>query len=196
MRQLPQSRTFELAGRVARQIGQMNDASRLCGARQAGPAPVGDTLRRGLADHQRDDQVAPNLVRQAGDGDVAHAGAGGEAGFDFARMHVAAAADQHVVGAAGYGQPSFCIDFAEVAGGQPAIGIDPAAVEVAGHDLRPANANAAVGGEREFIVAERAADQAFVPRPVGRRPGGDLGGRLAHAVARVERPAGGGCLVV
>ena len=137
-------------------------------------------------------EVAPDLVRQAGDGDVADAGAGGEAGFDFQRMHVAPAADQHVVGAAGYGQPSICIDFPEVAGGQPAVGIDAAAVEVAGHDLRAADADAAVGGRaRKFVVAERPADQSFMPRPVGRRPGGDLGGGLAHPVARVERPAGG-----
>ena len=174
----------------------MDDAARQRGARQTWPAPVGDALLRGVADHQRDDQVTPNHVRQAGDGNVAHTGAGGETGFDFQRVHVAAAADQHVVGAAGYGQPSFCIDFPEVAGGQPAIGIDAAAVEVTGHHLGAADADAAIGSQREFVVTERPAHQSLMPSAVADPVGGDLRAGFAHAVARGERPAGSGRAVV
>ena len=100
----------------------------------------------------------------AGDGDVVDTRAADKARFDRKRVNVASAADQHVVGAVAYGQPSFFIDFAEVASGQPAI-----TAAVTGYDLRAPDSNKVVRARREFIGAKWAANQAFAPQ-VGGRP--------------------------
>ena len=148
-------------------------------------------LGRDHTDHQGDDPVAPQRVGQAGDGDIADPGKGGQAGFDIERVNIAAAADQHVVGATDDGQPAFVVEVAEIAGAQPAVGIGAAAVEVAEHDLRPAQADATIAGDADFAAGQRPPDQPLLPRTIGRLPAGDLRRRLAHAVTRCQRPAGG-----
>ncbi len=100
----------------------------------------------------------------AGDGDVVDTQAADKARFDRKRVNVASAADQHVVGAVAYGQPSFFIDFTEVASGQPAI-----TAAVTGHDLRAVDTDKAVRAQREFIGAEWAANQAFTPQVAGQQ---------------------------
>jgi len=105
-------------------------------------------------------------------------------------MDVAAAADQHVVGAPADGQAPGCIEPAEIAAGQPAIGVEAAAVGIAAHQLPAVQAQAAVGSDGDDHARQRPADQPVMPGAIGRAMDGDQGGRFAHPVARPQRPAG------
>ena len=148
-------------------------------------------LRLGIADDKGNDQVTPDRIRTSGDGNILNAGAGGQTGLDFLRMHIAPAADQHVVGSPKDAQVAAVIELAEVAGGQPALGTRSAALNIASHDLRPANANAAIGVDADFMAGHGQPDPAFRPLAIGGIKCRDLGGCLAHAVTGVKRPANG-----
>ena len=111
-------------------------------------------------------------------------------------MNIAAAADQHVVGPAGYSQATCRIKLTEVAGGQPALGIDSAALQIALHDLWATHGDTAAVGNPDFVPIHRLADQTFMPGSVGWCMAGQLRGGFAHAIARVERPASSHGLVV
>ena len=72
-------------------------------------------------DADRDANFAPGLVRHAKDGDLGDRRVGQDLLLDLARVHVRAAGDVHVGGAAGDVEEALLIHVPEIAGAEPAI---------------------------------------------------------------------------
>ena len=74
-----------------------------------------------LEDHDRLDLLAVALVRDADDGGQRDVGVRHQHLFDLARVHVVAAADDHVLGPVDDVVPAVLVAAAEVAGAEPAV---------------------------------------------------------------------------
>ena len=168
--------------------------------------------RGGVARH--DDGDADLAHHRVGPGDhrhVGHAGVGGQRGLDLGRVHVVAAADEHLLGPPGEAHQAVGLDAGQVAGPQPAVGGDgrrgglgvapvarhlgggaqPQLAHLAGRDLAPV-----VVAGRHLDAAPRPADavQRLVVAGVeggARAAPARLGRGVADRVGRAERGARG-----
>ena len=80
--------------------------------------------------------------------------------LDLGRVHVLAAGDHHVLHAVGDEQEAVVVEVADVAGVEPALGVDGGAgglglVPVALHDVRAAGAHLALGARLVEHLARR-----------------------------------------
>src|SRR5690606_3541290 len=108
---------------------------------------AGRPLRVRGPDHGGD-LLAPVRVGDAEDDRLRDAGVAGDRGLDLARIDVLPAADDEVLEAAGDGDVAALVHDADVAGVQPAVGVDGlrgrvGQVVVAEHDLVAAGADLA-----------------------------------------------------
>src|SRR5437868_1457137 len=138
---------------------------------------------------ERRDHFAPFRIRQAHNGDVADARMAKQQLLELARVDVLAAADDHVLQPALDRAVAAAIHRAEIAGMQPALGIDGGGgrrvvLEVAVHDMVAARADLADLADRDGLAGGRIDDTSTV----GLR--GPLGLALPGivAVARGRRP--------
>ena len=166
----------------------------------------GDQLgRRGLAvtGHGGDDRLAPALVGQPEDGDLAHGRVADDDLLDLDRVDVLAAGDDHVLLAVDERDVAVLVDLAEVAGVEPAaaerVGRRPGQHPVAGEDVLAAHEQLADVADRDVPVVgvdqagldvlQRAADRAQLVLDVLGVEDGHRRRRLGQAEALLERHA-------
>ena len=205
-RSLPQEMPLQLARGGARQACDPGPAARALEAGQAGGDPGREFDRRhgrSARDQQGGGDLAPFGIGAGHHRDVGQAGMGGEHAFDLRRVEVLPAAEDQVGAPAVHGQEALGVEFAEVAGGEPAVG------EGGGERTR----RVLVAAEQPWAAHQDLADRARrgrVParaldaqRHAGQRPPGaagvgggllrsqraDLAGGLGQAIGLARRDA-------
>src|SRR3954454_13360864 len=150
---LAQNGLQDLAGRVPGQVVDELDPPRHLVVGEPVPAErehvVGRHLRVGPPHHERETDLAEALVGNADDGRLGDAGQPGQRLLDLGRVDVEASADVHVLQPVGDRQVAGVVERADVAGVQPAVGVDRGrgglrVVEVPEHDVGPAEQQFAV----------------------------------------------------
>ena len=159
----------DLAGGVGRQRLLLDSPEARNGKRRDIALQLFSQLRTGEVAFGHDDGhhfLAEVGVRNAEHDGLVHAGNRHQRALDGGRRDVLAAADDHVLAAPGDPQVALVVQAAEIAGVQPAFGVDGRLVEavVAGHLRRRAQQDLAVGqaGMREELDLDQR------HRPAGR----------------------------
>ena len=200
----------QLAGRRPGDCGGFDDAGRHLERSQtfAGERPKRLRVFVG-ARAERDDgdgDGAPLLVRDAHDADVGDGRMARQDGLDLGGSDVLAARDDDLVAAGHDAEPAFRVQAAQIAGVQPAFRVEGGrgrfgVVLVAVEDHRAANQDLAVRVGRgrgavgsldpKLDAGQRSSGRPGAATGVAERHRDHAGGRLRHAIAGDDRPAGG-----
>src|SRR5439155_9719096 len=128
----------------------------------------------------------------ADDGGARHPGVTQQAVLDLTGGEVLAAGDDHVVGAALHEEVALLVDRADVAGDEPAVGIDTAVdTDVLAGDLWAPDADAAfLAGRYQIAVLVDDLDLDARQRPAHRRQPDAVAGHGRAVVLRAEQSDG------